>query len=236
MALSAVAVEFGQVTMLAPAAQQSYVGHRVSTANPLALTSLGPRSFHLTGTPADCVRVALRGLHESFDWVLSGINHGGNLGADVYTSGTVAAAREASILGVPAIALSQFHRRPHPDDWDRSAALARRAIRWVFENSHPQRGYWNINLPHPVSDPATVAITECSLDPGSLDVTFARTGDEFLYAGRYMERHRAPGCDVDHCFGGAITATHLTVGSEGGGRRATETGPLSSTLVPYLQP
>lgn len=210
-ALCAVAGEFGEVTLLAPATQQSYVGHRVSTATPLALTTIGPRRYHLAGTPADCVRVALRGLEQQFDWVFSGINHGGNLGADVYTSGTVAAAREAWLLGVSAIALSQFHRRPHPDDWEMSARLARRAIRRILDDG-TGRGYWNVNLPHPVVDPAAVTIAECALDPGALDVAFARTGDEFLYAGRYMERHREPGCDVDFCFGGAITVTPLGPG------------------------
>lgn len=208
-ALREVAGEFGETFTLAPASQQSYVGHRVSTATSLLLTTLGPNQFHLAGTPADCVRVALRGLGESFDWVFSGINHGGNLGADVYTSGTVAAAREAAFLGVPAIALSQFHRRPHPDDWDSSIALARRAIKRILHEATPAAVYWNVNLPHPVADPAAVELIECSLDPGSLDVAFARDGDEFLYAGQYMDRRIAPGLDVDRCFGGAITFTRL---------------------------
>jgi 5'-nucleotidase len=208
-ALRDVAGEFGEVFTLAPATQQSYVGHRVSTATQLRLTTLGPQQFHLAGTPADCVRVALRGLGEAFDWVFSGINHGGNLGADVYTSGTVAAAREAALLGVPAIAISQFHRRPHPDDWEMSAALARRAIARIISETVPQTLYWNVNLPHPVADPAAVELCECSLDPGALDVAFAREGDEFLYAGRYMDRSCAPGFDVARCFGGAITLTRF---------------------------
>ena len=208
-ALRQVAGEFGEVFLLAPATQQSYVGHRVSTATRLRLTSIGPQEFHLEGTPADCVRVALRGLGERFDWVFSGINHGGNLGADVYTSGTVAAAREAALLGVPAIALSQFHRRPHPDDWPMSMALARRAIESILSAGSPGASYWNINLPHPVTDLGSVEVCECPLDPGSLDVTFAREGDEFLYAGRYMDRSCVPGCDVALCFGGAITLTRL---------------------------
>jgi len=213
-ALRAVAGEFGEVFTLAPATQQSYVGHRVSTATPLVLTTLGPNHFSLTGTPADCVRVALRGLGERFDWVLSGINHGGNLGADVYTSGTVAAAREAALLGVPAIALSQFHRRPHPDDWEMSMALARRAMELILREAvlgtNLNTAYWNVNLPHPVCDPAAVELIDCALDPGSLDVTFARQGDEFLFAGRYMDRSCVPGFDVDRCFSGAITLTRLS--------------------------
>jgi 5'-nucleotidase len=210
-ALCSVAGEFGELITLAPATQQSYVGHRVSTGTPLVLTTLGPNQYHLAGTPADCVRVALRGLGERFDWVFSGINHGGNLGADVYTSGTVAAAREAALLGVPAIALSQFHRRPHPDDWVMSAALARRAIAHIVQEhaAAPAVGYWNVNLPHPVSDAGATAVVECPLDPGALDVTFAREGDEFLYAGRYMDRSCTPGFDVAQCFGGAITLTRF---------------------------
>ena len=208
-ALREVAGGFGEVFTLAPATQQSYVGHRVSTATPLLLTTFGPNQFKLAGTPADCVRVALRGLGESFDWVFSGINHGGNLGADVYTSGTVAAAREAALLGVPAIALSQFHRRPHPDDWDTSVSLARRAIEKILLDPASSTSYWNVNLPHPIADPAVVPLTECSLDPGPLDVAFARQGDEFLYAGRYMDRSCAAGSDVSACFGGAITITRL---------------------------
>lgn len=208
-ALRRVAGEFGEIFLLAPATQQSYVGHRVSTATPLRLTALGPQEYQLEGTPADCVRVALRGLDERFDWVFSGINHGGNLGADVYTSGTVAAAREAALLGVPAIALSQFHRRPHPDNWAMSAHLARRAIEWVLQAGGSGVSYWNVNLPHPVADAGAVELCECPLDPGSLDVAFAREGDEFLYAGRYMDRSCLPGCDVARCFGGAITLTRL---------------------------
>ena len=211
-ALQAAAGDFGEVTLFAPATQQSYVGHRVSTHTPLRLTELAPGQFHLEGTPADCVRVALRGLNQSFDWVLSGINHGGNLGADVYTSGTVAAAREAALLGVPAIAISQFHRRPHPDDWPTSIALAKRAIQKILAAPPNPGDYWNVNLPHPISQPHAVALIDCDIDPGPLDVAFTRQGEEFLYSGRYMARSASPGLDVDHCFAGAITITRFRTG------------------------
>lgn len=208
-ALTQLAATLGEVTLLAPASQQSYVGHRVSAHAPLRLTEFAPARYHLDGTPADCVRVALRGLGHSYDWVLSGINHGGNLGADVYTSGTVAAAREAALLGVPAIALSQFHRRPHPDDWATSALLAQRAIETILKLPHQPGTYWNVNLPHPITDPLSAPILQVPLDPGALDVNFHRTGDEFLFAGRYMDRSTLPHHDVAHCFAGAITLTPL---------------------------
>ena len=210
-ALGSAAGSLGEVSLLAPASQQSYVGHRVSTASPLRLTELAPGEFHLDGTPADCVRVALRGLDQTFDWVLSGINHGGNLGADVYTSGTVAAAREAALLGVRAIAISQFHRRPHPEDWALSAALAKRAIQHIFAAPSSPGTYWNVNLPHPVFNPDSIPLVHCDIDPAPLDVAFTRHGEDFLYAGRYMARTASPGHDVEHCFGGAITITRICI-------------------------
>ena len=211
-ALLSAAGDFGEVALLAPSSQQSYVGHRVSTLSPLRLTELAPGQFHLDGTPADCVRVALRGLDQSFDWVLSGINHGGNLGADVYTSGTVAAAREAALLGVPAIAISQFHRRPHLDDWPTSVALAKRALQQIFAAPPRQGSYWNVNLPHPVAAPQSVQLINCDIDPGPLDVAFTRQGEHFLYSGRYLARTATPGLDVENCFAGAITITRLSTG------------------------
>ena len=211
-ALRTAAGDFGEVASLAPASQQSYVGHRVSTLTPLRLTELAPGQFHLDGTPADCVRVALRGLQQSFDWVLSDIHHGGNLGADVYTSGTVAAAREAALLGVPAIAISQFHRRPHPDDWPTSITLAKRAIQQILATPTHPGDYWNVNLPHPVADPHSVALIDCLIEPGPLDVAFSRLGDDFLYAGRYLDRAATPGYDVENCFAGSITITRFSSG------------------------
>jgi 5'-nucleotidase len=86
-----------RIFTVAPATGMSQVGHRVTTHEPIPVTRLGERDWAVTGTPADCVRVALAHLLQVRpDWVFSGINHGGNLGQDIYISGTVAAAREAA--------------------------------------------------------------------------------------------------------------------------------------------
>src|SRR5262249_8684059 len=77
------------------------------------------------GTPADCVRLALHHLEPAADWVLAGINAGGNLGADVYHSGTVAAAREAVLPGRPAAALAHHIPRGRAVDWPRAAGRGR---------------------------------------------------------------------------------------------------------------
>jgi len=100
-ALKVLATELGDVYVLAPRDPHSYAGHRVTTDTALYLTETAPRQLTLTGTPADCVRVALTAVFPEVDWVLAGINRGGNLGADLFSSGTVAAAREAALLGKP---------------------------------------------------------------------------------------------------------------------------------------
>ncbi len=95
----------GKVIIVAPARGCSCCGHSVTTASPLVVREVREDQFAVEGWPADCVRVAIHHLKLEPDWVLSGINHGGNLGVDILMSGTVAAAREASCT---AFALWQF--------------------------------------------------------------------------------------------------------------------------------
>lgn len=211
-ALEEAAGEFGEVYLLAPAEQQSYVGHRVTTQVPLALRHLqedAPHRAHLDGTPADCVRIAIKALGWEPQLVLSGINHGGNLGADFYTSGTVAAAREAALHGVPAVALSQFIRRPHPVDWQMARQLAVRAIKAILAEPAVPGQYWSVNFPHPVMNAEAPPLVECALDPNPLDVTFAQEGNQFRYSGQYASRPALAGRDVATCFGGAIALTRF---------------------------
>src|ERR1043166_3476254 len=98
----------GDVICVAPDSHYSGCGHRVTTDRPLKLSRAGDDRWALDGTPADWVRVALAHVVPDVDWVLSGINHGGNLGVDVFHSGTVAAVREAALHGKRAI-----RPRPH---------------------------------------------------------------------------------------------------------------------------
>jgi 5'-nucleotidase len=209
-ALKALAAELGEVYVLAPRDPHSYAGHRVTTDGPLELTETAPGELHLTGTPADCVRVALTAVWPEIDWVLAGINRGGNLGVDLYSSGTVAAAREAALLGRPAIAISQFIRRGLELDWGRSRELALPVVRRLMEQGAPAGVHWNVNLPH-VEAGAEVAVAECEPDTLPLDVRYRIEGGRVHYAGSYPARPRTPGRDVDLCFGGAVTVSRLTV-------------------------
>lgn len=207
-ALKNLAAEFGEIYVLAPREPHSYAGHRVTTHEPLTLAETAPREFTLTGTPADCVRVGLTTVFEDIDWVIAGINHGGNLGADLYTSATVAAAREAAYLGKPSVAISQYIKRALPLDWARSRDLARPIVAELMAQGCPAKGYWNVNLPH-LENGATAPVTHCEPDNEPLDVRFHREGLQLRYGGSYVARPRTPGRDVDLCFQGAITVSRL---------------------------
>jgi len=207
--LTRIAETWGEVIVLAPAVEQSYAGHRVTVGQALTPVQHAPGCFHLNGTPADCVRIALRALHLEIDLVLSGINQGGNLGADIYTSGTVAAAREAALLGVPAVALSQYVNREHPLEWAQTQRNASVALAAIREQALAAPGvYWNVNLPHPGE---ARGVVHCAPDANPLDVKFDADGAGFRYAGRYADRRRAADRDVAHCFAGAATVSRLTL-------------------------
>src|SRR6516162_8079498 len=90
-ALAEAAAPLGTIVCVAPDSHHSGCGHRVTTDRPLRVRPLGDNRWSLDGTPADCVRVALAHVAPDVDWVLSGVNHGSNLGVDVFHSGTVAA-------------------------------------------------------------------------------------------------------------------------------------------------
>jgi 5'-nucleotidase len=205
----------GEILVVAPNGPRSGSGHSVTTNDPMLLESLRDSWYSLSGTPADCSRVALTRIAPDAEWVLSGINRGGNLGADTYISGTVAAAREAAFLGKKAIAVSQYVRPDLPLDWEWTLRQASRVIRQLMKEPLDSSSFWNVNFPHlpPGSqDPKPVY---CGLDLCPLDVGF-RTGDPIgecgttlHYTGKYHGRERTAGRDVQVCFGGAIAITRI---------------------------
>src|SRR5499433_3910035 len=107
-ALADALTPLGEVYVVAPDREQSAVGHALTLHRPLRVDRLGDRRFAVNGTPSDCVNLGVLGLlPETPVLVASGINHGSNLGDDVTYSGTVSAAMEGTLLGVPSMAVSQ---------------------------------------------------------------------------------------------------------------------------------
>ena len=121
------------VTVVAPTEARSGVGHQVTTRLPIVVNPVGEKRYSVQGTPADCTRLALKEIVPDADWVIAGINRGANLGSDVYNSGTVAAAREAAILGCRSIAVSQYVTRDHHIDWQVTGYHAGPVLRLLLE-------------------------------------------------------------------------------------------------------
>ena len=202
----------GEILVAAPDCCHSSMSHRVTTDRSIQVSEVAPERFRIDGTPADCARIAVMCLAPEAEWVISGINRGGNLGADIYISGTVAAAREAALLGRHAAAISQYVAKGREVDWSESGRQARAALLLVLGEKQEPGVFWNINLPHPDAGAEEPPIVFCPADTSPLDVRFQRKGSEYRYCGDYHGRPRIPGSDVERCFAGDITVTKLFVG------------------------
>lgn len=136
----------GRVTVIAPDRNQSATSQALTLHRPLRIHAVADDVWTVDGTPADCVLVAFHGhLVEPPTFVVSGINHGPNMGEDVFYSGTVAAAIEGALQGVPAIAASLVTREK--TDFAEPAALVAGIVRQVLARGVPPRLLLNVNLP-----------------------------------------------------------------------------------------
>ena len=199
-------------TVVAPASAMSQCSHRITTHEPIHVHRRPNGDYAVAAAPADCVRVALHHCLPDAEWVVSGINAGGNLGADVYVSGTVAAAREAAFLGVPAVAVSHYKRRDLDFDWDQAAQWTAMVLADILQTKAERGVYWNVNLPHLPPEAAEPEVVHCSICTEPLPVDFEIDGDYFHYRGVYANRNRTPNSDVDHCLAGRITISRLRLG------------------------
>jgi 5'-nucleotidase len=207
-ALLAAARDFGTPVVVAPATPQSGMSHTVTWDRSVRLETRGSDRWAVHGTPADCARLGLLRVVPDAKWVLSGVNEGGNLGADVYYSGTVAAVREAVLHGWPGIAFSQYRRTGLGPDWPRATRWTARVLAEVLPRPIEPGLFYNVNLPNLAPGDAEPEIVFCPLDPHPLPLSYRHeeNGHHF-YDGDYQSRQRKPGADVDVCFGGRISVT-----------------------------
>jgi 5'-nucleotidase len=201
----------GDAVIVAPAEPHSGCGHRVTTGRPLVAEEAGPGRFRIHGTPADCVRLALAELAPDAGLVLSGINAGGNLGADIHHSGTVAAAREAALHGRPAVAASHYHRRGTTLDWQRAAAWLVEVLAALRDRPAAAGEFWNINLPDLEPGVPPPPLVECPVDPSPFPLAYRLADGGWHYDASYHERPRVAGGDVEVCFSGRIAISRLRV-------------------------
>lgn len=225
--LTAIATEIagprGEVWTVAPAFEQSGVGHCISYTHPMMIAKLGTRRYAAEGSPADCV---LAGIYDVLqggrpDLVLSGVNRGNNAGENVLYSGTIGGAMEAALQGVPAIALSQF-MGPRTEDLDDPFEAALKhgvaTVRALLNKAHWDQGdyrlFYNVNFP-PIAAKDVKGLRVAA--QGYRTDTFfgvephiSPSGRKFLWiTGGPQHKPTAPGTDVAVNLDGYISVTPM---------------------------
>ncbi|WP_226553173.1 5'/3'-nucleotidase SurE [Celeribacter naphthalenivorans] len=225
--LEAIAAEIsgpeGEVWVVAPAFEQSGVGHCISYASPTMISELGPRRWAAEGSPADCV---LAGLHDILparpDLVLSGVNRGNNAGENVMYSGTIGGAMEAALQGVKAIALSQFlgpRNYEAEDPFEAAAQHGARVIRHLLDNApwgedDVYRLFYNVNFPPiPASDVKDITVARQGRRKTAgfvMEGQVSPTGRRFLWVrGSEQSVDTGQGTDVTANLEGHISVTPM---------------------------
>lgn len=217
-ALRQVAVEFGEVIVVAPDRQHSGSGHRISEDGPIPIDAKENLRYAIGGTPADCARIGLTHLAPKTEWVLSGVNAGGNLGCDVFMSGTVAAIREAALMGKRGIAFSQYRNGMNSSfDWSRIAGWTKPVLERLFSEPLQPGEFWNVNFPDIEMRDGFPEIVFCPVDVEHYQFKCELKEEGLVYRSDYQRRPRTPGRDIDVCFGGKISISKLTVCSNAPG-------------------
>jgi len=213
----------GDVWVVAPAFEQSGVGHCISYTHPMLMAQMGPRRFAAEGSPADCV---LAGLYDVLDGarpdlVLSGVNRGNNAAENVLYSGTIGGAMEAALQGVPAVALSQYMgpgSADLPTPFDAAAGHAEAVLRALLARAQwdgaDYRLFYNVNFP-PVGRDA-VRGTRVAAQGFRRDTSFgvephiSPSGRKFLWIrGGAQHLPTAPGTDAAVNLDGYISVTPM---------------------------
>ena len=141
-----------EVYVVAPDRERSATGHSLTLHRPLRIETVnhldGVKEAYATdGTPSDCIKIAIGAiLKELPDVVVSGINHGPNMGTDVLYSGTVSAAMEGAIFNIPSIAVSLTNHKP--EDFDTAVRIVQKIIKIIDKIKFPNRTLLNVNIPY----------------------------------------------------------------------------------------
>jgi 5'-nucleotidase len=231
---------WADVVVCAPDSEQSTTSHSLSLNRPLRLTQISDAEFAVDGTPADCVYVALHGgarvLPQPPDLVVSGLNHGLNLGNDVFYSGTVAAAREAALKGFVALAVSADGCADFEKAATMSASIAQSLLRSMAGSAPGGGRLFNVNFPRQGSwKPRATRLGRRYYRD---EVEFRRDprGREYLWiGGAAVEHDLVAGSDTEAHDRGEVGITPLVLDlwdPSGGAQAASMVGGLSSGFDP----
>ncbi len=184
--LSSAASALGSVTVVAPDREQSATSNSLTLHHPLRARRTTDGAWVVDGTPTDCVILALNELlHDRPDVCLSGVNHGPNMGEDVLYSGTVAAAMEATVMGIPAVALS--YAGDLPEELEGRETLVESVLRAILSrDGFPADTLFNVNIPAlPPSEIRGIRVTTLGRRRYADSITRARdpSGREYFWIG-----------------------------------------------------
>ncbi len=206
----------GEVWVVAPDRERNAVGHALTLHKPLRITRIDRRTFSVNGTPTDCVNLALKKLMpKPPKLVISGINRGVNLGDDVTYSGTVSAALEGTIMGIPSVAVSQ--EGDEEFQFDAAAVYAARVAKIVLKHGLPDETLLNVNVPNrplkSIKGAIFAPLSRRRFDDPIVEKRDPRGRTYYWIAGTRMSWNRKPNSDYDAVRRGlvAITPIHLDV-------------------------
>jgi 5'-nucleotidase len=199
------------VVVVAPSGNRSGISHAITADEAITIERRNDGtvlSYACSGTPADCVFLGSAELSPRPALVISGINHGPNLADDVNYSGTVAGAIEASLLGIPAIAVSLASNHEDPlgkRHWESAAHITRRCIARAFDYLRDAASYWNLNIPNlPLSAIRGIAVTRL----GRKRICGRMIGEERDGEARYYRAWESPFETDRETLGTDIGAVH----------------------------
>jgi 5'-nucleotidase len=246
-----VAMEGVNLAVVAPDGNRSAMARSITTRRPLWVAetpfSDGTVGYASDGTPVDCVRLASLGLIEGFqpDLVVSGINHGANLGDDITYSGTVAAALEGVVLGIPAIAVSQQSRARALDfrydggfGFETAAAFVARLVERIEDVPLPASTLLNVNVP--AGEPQGVEVTSLGKRIYEDELKLEREEEHrrrYWIYGSDPGFHDEPGTDLTAVAAGrvAVTPIHFDL-TDRAGLQALRGFDLEELLGPVVRP
>lgn len=214
LALEREVADLGEVWVVAPATEQSGVSSALSLHSPVRIKPFGERRLAVTGTPADCVYMALHHiLPRRPALCISGINHGANLGDDVIYSGTVAAAIEATMCDVRSIAIS-FAAYGKGFDYTPAARIARRVALQALERPLPRGVLLNVNVPRDADEHTPIEI--CKLGKRNYQQTVheqrdPRGGRYYWIGGTALDADDLPGSDCNAVSTSKVSLTPVSV-------------------------
>lgn len=217
----------GQVWVVAPDRERTAAAHALTLHKPLRVTRIEPRVFAVSGTPTDCVNLALKKLLRGTPALLvSGINRGVNLGDDVTYSGTVSAALEGTIMGIPSIAMSQEVDQTFRHDV--AAVYATRVARAVLKYGLPAETLLNVNVPDrprmKIAGVRVAALSRRRFDEPIIEKTDPHGRKYYWIAGTRISWSRKGNSDHEMLRRGFVTITpiHLDVTHHGAMERLRE--------------